>query len=687
MIPFFSSETPQGLRKIVRSITNLFNGKSVTDEDRKTHGLLTTPKLKRLVVWGLHVSQLQQLRINNVSSQERVGEGDINANAVHVDYWEYLTRDFIHELQHLDVSSCQEITDLSFLLKAKDSLKSLYLHDVLLDYDDKTWGILKHLNGLQFLDVSQYNELASVFPNPDAILDGIVTVLPHLVGLDISGTNLAGMYYFLIQTGFEPDGLMPCGIMGLKSRKQTPLKFLGLLTTHYNASCRRNIPATNIAGGNHMEHLLIALQCYLKRENTIKKVIRMLYEKVQVTSDDTFLPAHTILRFLVQAVKNHVHDKHTQIVAMAVMYHVLRRIYQGPTKLLGKVQRDQVMYCISKAMKVHSHDFSLLRNGMLNILLLTPYINMRPYMEDITPVLLEVGKAASADSFMMKAVAYILYNLTRSLPKTEKESLGDIEIVEKLCAIVDDLLRNESLDQMLIFWTLLWNITDDLPSNCERFVKAKGIEICFRYVSICLDGLAKPESNCGPVPADLHEAQIPMFALLSNLLQHSSFATKIIKPEYITNVFNLLEKEDSADNEKLLFHTCGFLCNVVSKELSSSLEAPTRQEILDRILHITKRLDFKKQFDYDFRYLIPLTSLLEVKDAPEIHVWVLWTLVNLTETNPNKYTSLVASDERLKKWLQTDRFNLPYENKCSAENLRLSEILLTRLGTGTPKQS
>ncbi|ODN04318.1 Protein zer-1 [Orchesella cincta] len=658
-------ETPQGIRKVVRSIADFFNGRSVTHEDDgETHGLLRTPKLKKLVVWGLHVNQLQHLHLKNVtSSHENAGGGDAETNVVKVDYWEYLTRDFIHELQHLDLSSCQELNDLSFLLEAKDNLKALHLHDVLFDYDEKTWGILKQLTELRFLDVSQYNELASIFPNPDEILDKIVTALPHLVGLDISGTNLPG---------FEPEGFMPCGIMGLESRKETPLKFLGLLTSHYNASCRSNIPATKIAGGKDMEQLLIALQFYTQRENSIKKVIRMLYEKMQEMGADDFLPSHTILRLLVQAMKNHVYDKHTQIVALAAMFIVIRRIYKGPTKCLHNVDINQVLYWISKAMNVHSRDVSLLKNGMLNLLFLVPYIDMAPYTEDIAPILLEVATVATAgqDVFMTKAVAFTLHNMTRYLRKSEKEKLGESDIIEKLCLIVDNLIVHVAMDQMTVFWTLLWNITDDVPSNCKQFVKAKGIDVCFRFVGACLNFL-----NCGVNLANLQDAQIPMFALLSNLLQHPSFEAQIITLEQIANVFDLLMKVDSAGNEKLCFHICGFLCKVASKKISYSLESPTRQKILHKVFRIMSKLDFKKQFDYDFRHLTPLSTLLEVKDAPEIHAWVLWTLVNLTETNPKRYCNLIATDKLIKIKSLSERFQLPEDHRCSTVINRLCRTL------------
>lgn len=44
----------------------------------------------------------------------------------------------------------------------------------------------------RFLDVSQANQKYGVFESPDATLANLVSSLPNLTSLDISGTNLSG---------------------------------------------------------------------------------------------------------------------------------------------------------------------------------------------------------------------------------------------------------------------------------------------------------------------------------------------------------------------------------------------------------------------------------------------------------------------------------------------------------------
>ena len=66
------------------------------------------------------------------------------------------------------------------------------------------------LTKLQHLDISQCNESRGQFRQPAAFMESLVTSLPRLRSLDISGTNLAG-------AGAE-DRPVLCDITGLASR-------------------------------------------------------------------------------------------------------------------------------------------------------------------------------------------------------------------------------------------------------------------------------------------------------------------------------------------------------------------------------------------------------------------------------------------------------------------------------------
>lgn len=92
-----------------------------------------------------------------------------------------------------------------------------------------------------------------------------------------------------------------------------------------------------------------------------------------------FVPCYTLLDLLLQTITYHLEDKHTVIVSLAAMFHVLKRIVSGAAgipKYVCEVRMDRVFYCVVRGMEVHGHDLSLLRNGVLILLLQLSHLNM-----------------------------------------------------------------------------------------------------------------------------------------------------------------------------------------------------------------------------------------------------------------------------------------------------------------------
>lgn len=148
-------------------------------------------------------------------------------------------RNYMHRLQtltHLEVTGCTMQLDPSCTLT---NLVSLVLYN---NWCNDRWiDWVCSLKNLQHLDLSQHGSNLCNFQDANQVLDLIVTSLPALTSLDISGTNLAG-------TG----AMMPnnnnilCDIPGLSSRIANPLNFLGLYGTTNNACWRHDIPALRV---------------------------------------------------------------------------------------------------------------------------------------------------------------------------------------------------------------------------------------------------------------------------------------------------------------------------------------------------------------------------------------------------------------------------------------------------------
>ena len=91
--------------------------------------------------------------------------------------------------------------------------------------------LVKNLEKLEHLDISQMDKFSGGFDDeefeqPTRYLDTLVSSLPRLRSLDISGTNLAADYS--VTAGCpRVDGAL-CDIPGLCSRIDNHLEFLGL---------------------------------------------------------------------------------------------------------------------------------------------------------------------------------------------------------------------------------------------------------------------------------------------------------------------------------------------------------------------------------------------------------------------------------------------------------------------------
>lgn len=152
----------------------------------------------------------------------------------------------LDNLTHLDLSEFTSTVSTCALHELKN-LRSLVLHNVLWSKEIIEW--ITTLNGLRHLDLSHSNERHGKYYNPNEVLTSLVTSLPHLESLDISGTNLAGSGAAAVAIPKEgtsdqiPEVHVRCDIPGLVSRVDNPLEFLGLYGTHHGACKRHDIPA------------------------------------------------------------------------------------------------------------------------------------------------------------------------------------------------------------------------------------------------------------------------------------------------------------------------------------------------------------------------------------------------------------------------------------------------------------
>lgn len=180
----------------------------------------------------------------------------------------------LKELTHLDLSWCSTKT-FEFLIELPH-LCSLILHGIVLG--ENAWKSIEKLHKLQHLDVSFPHRSSpdyEAYIAPEKILKSLMESLPNLMSLDISGTNLDKQ---------DNDG----AILGLKSRVNRPLKYLGLYRTFYGACEGSHLPAENISGHCNILQLFNAALAQVDRPEVLSLIFND-FIKINKELNDTYL--------------------------------------------------------------------------------------------------------------------------------------------------------------------------------------------------------------------------------------------------------------------------------------------------------------------------------------------------------------------------------------------------------------
>lgn len=186
---------------------------------RQNTFLVNAPKLKTLIIHQRHLSMFPLLLWNTSN-----------------------------HLTYLDLSECNSVTAIKSL-NTIPNLLTLILYNVHWLKDVFTW--IMNLTKLRYLDVCQCDERHGKFTMASQVMEKLISKLPHLEYLDISGTNLAGTGSTVTPSSgneiTDTSHQQRCDIPGMESRISNPLKFLGLYGTLHGASKRHDIPALKVS--------------------------------------------------------------------------------------------------------------------------------------------------------------------------------------------------------------------------------------------------------------------------------------------------------------------------------------------------------------------------------------------------------------------------------------------------------
>ncbi|KAK7074095.1 Protein zer-1 [Halocaridina rubra] len=566
--------------------------------------ILQTPSLRRLIVRELDMEPL---------------------------YYSLLLKP-LSKLTHLDLAGCLSLDNIAYILDMKH-LVSLNLYSVR-NIQDALPSIMK-IKTLKFLDISQSIKKYGMFMTPDTVLAELVSSLPNLTGLDISGTNLAGDGTFVEYRDtddkpkeqvedMEMDDL--CDIPGLKSRTNNPLDFLGLYNTAHDACHRNHIPAKVITGEASEEQILAGTAAYLDRPEVLVKVLNDLFHLFRF---ETCHDQPRALSLILLSMIRHRHEKHIQISGSASLFYIAKSEDKNSLRVRA---RQKMIAVLLDAMEAHLDDSTMMRNGCLTLCQFKIPQHVLFEYRRLVQLLLRLIRGrgdGDGDEFVRRIAIYLLNSLACQVDGEQKELVGDLGAIETMLKLINDRLHRHMHDDILeIAWSAMWNVTDETPINCQRFLDGQGMT----YFQKCLKEFP-----------DKPELLRNMMGLLGNVAEVRELRPRLMTSDLLTTFADLLDS--NSDGIEVSYNAAGVLSHIASGGAETwTIEEPTRAEVLERMVAAIERWDLASKRNINYRSFEPILRLLEVHHTPQCQHWAAWALANLTRVYPEKYCSLVEEE-------------------------------------------
>lgn len=575
--------------------------------------------------------KLKKLVLHRVYSSSDVDEFTINRHLS-----TFLTPTMSHSLKYLDLSMCT-IGKGSALMQL-ESLEILILYSCAMTYPDVIATICQ-LKKIRVLDISRpaiESDGSNSTTEDPKLLDILVSRLPLLNRLDISGTNLVG----------GKDRY----ISAFETRMDNPFEFLGLFHTDNDAAYRSCIPALAIAGEANESQMLNACEAYINRPVQLTKALNDLYNFYKtITPSETFDDVNRALDIVLPILTRHLNNEQVIIYTTAALWCIVK-INVTSKNLNDKRVRRTITSRLLDVMHYHRSSKVILINGGLTLLFLPDIICEHSRVAEIS-----LFMCRDNDSRTQGFGTTLLNSLACQVGGDQKIFIGELNAIETMIDIIKSKIRENSGDEILeTAWSTLWNITDETPVNCQRFLDFQGLEA----FENCMDSFGHNK-----------EVLRNMMGLLGNVAECQRLRVKFMEERYIKRFYVLLSSQ--IDGIECSYNACGILAHLVSEgqEFWDAHLPPhvSRQCLLKGMRLAISKWPINSRRNINYRSFEPIIRLLEPNVAAESQYWALYALANLTRINPAKYCPMLVPFEGLSKinYLTQEGVSTPFVNNLA----------------------
>ena len=148
--------------------------------------------------------------------------------------------------------------------------------------------------------------------------------------------------------------------------------------------------------------------------------------------------------------------------------------------------------------------------------------------------------------------------------------------------------NNEPDDPLKGCWSCLWNVTDETPSNSERFIENGGVELFLK----CLKKF--------PNDTDLKRN---IMGLVGNIAEVASLRKYLIRDETVRFYSEALQSEGL----EVAYNACGTLSHILSDESSTWPESllEMKKDMTQKMIQAVESWDESAERNINYRSLKP----------------------------------------------------------------------------------
>ena len=328
--------------------------------------------------------------------------------------------------------------------------------------------------------------------------------------------------------------------------------------------------------------------------------------------------------------KKYPEEKEIQRLGAEYIYDALKD--EIPAFINMKMKKKIVSMLIN-ALFCHKDDTIMLRYGCFGLLVFFQFDTKAlifDFKRLIQILLYMMSKHGSNEhNYLLRLGVLLLNTLACEVEKNQKLMFGDLGAIEELLSIIKEKLNSKTCDEVLkTAWSTMWNVTDETPINCERFLNGQGMELFLK----CKEEF--PESN---------SLLRNMMGLLGNVAEVPHLRPKLMTEAFVSEFALLLDS--SLDGIEVSYNAAGVLAHMAADGPDAwTIEEPTREDVLERMVKAIDRWELDTQRSINYRSFEPILRLVRVGHTFQCQHWAVWALANLTTVDNEKYCSLIEKE-------------------------------------------